>query len=757
MRDIDTLLLYLICAGPVRTRSLHAVFSDAVGSQPRHEENRPLNTSGHAPQIPASRGDATSAHVNGVGTPSAHHSLRSGSQGRSGGRRAGQAARQSSANAAGRTSAAAGAGQQFRHAAGSNTAADASGGLLGETAGRTSAAAGAGQQFRHAAGSNTAADASGGLLGETAGLTSAAAGAGQQFRHAAGSNTAAAASGGLLGETAGLTSAAAGAGQQFRHAAGTTSAYTAPGGQLRQAAGSSSPDPPSGGLFRQPAGLTSGDPAPGGSLGQTALNSSPDPAPGGPFSQAAGRSSPDPASGCRSGHEDGRRSADPSAGGQLGQVAGWSSANTPTGAHLLFLPSCEPVPDAPFCPSAGMTSADPAVDGVLGQAAWRTDANPAAGVLLRPTARRIPDDTNTNGVFSPPGGAELGGHFGEANGRTWTNSGADEPLIPNAGGTEAGDAVGGQTGDAYGRATTHAADHELHGHVAEPTSDVEEARAAHRALQRENQRLLNELEELRRSLSRSTSPAETSGGAGEQQEPSPNSGNVAANVQPGRHPIVPINDRLLGRAVGNAHARGTEHGLQHLTPEQEVLAFDLAAAMRRVPEVAMLDALTVLFWDMPDGRMDFWPSRKVLLGALATALKYKTVGQRTDLLHVYLFDPVRRGYIRNKLQDGRHVILHTGRCGIYRAFDLYIQRPDQNRKLMGSTLIEAWKVQYKPVDGSYDLYTWHCNQNGVPFSNAVFTRLIAASFRRDGEDVLVLKLKQIAFWLYGVSECNVLF
>ncbi|CAI6010597.1 unnamed protein product [Closterium sp. NIES-65] len=62
-----------------------------------------------------------------------------------------------------------------------------------------------------------------------------------------------------------------------------------------------------------------------------------------------------------------------------------------------------------------------------------------------------------------------------------------------------------------------------------------------------------------------------------------------------------------------------------------------------------------------------------------------------------------------------------------------------------------------PFDGSYDLYTWHCNQNGVPFSNAVFTRLIAASFRRDGEDVLVLKLKQIAFYLYGVSECNVLF
>ncbi|CAI7843772.1 unnamed protein product, partial [Closterium sp. NIES-54] len=54
-------------------------------------------------------------------------------------------------------------------------------------------------------------------------------------------------------------------------------------------------------------------------------------------------------------------------------------------------------------------------------------------------------------------------------------------------------------------------------------------------------------------------------------------------------------------------------------------------------------------------------------------------------------------------------------------------------------------------DGSYDLYTWNCNQNGVPFSNAVFRRLIAASFRRDGEDVLVLKLKHIAFWLYGAA------
>ncbi|CAI6009863.1 unnamed protein product [Closterium sp. NIES-65] len=604
-------------------------------------------------------------------------------KGRSGGRRAGQAARQSSANAAGRTSAAAGVGQQFRHAAGSNTAAAASGGLLGETAGRPFAAAGAGQQFRHAAGSNTAA----------------------------------AASGGLLGETAGLTSAAAGTGQQFRHAAGTTSAYTAPGG--------------------------------------------------GPFSQAAGRSSPDPASGCRSGHEDGRRSADPSAGGQLGQVAGWSSANTPTGAHLvqtagrptadhapdemrtiaaghtstethdgsMFLPSCERVPDAPFCPSAGMTSADPAVDGVLGQAAWRTDANPAAGVLLRPTARRIPDDTNTNGVFSPPGGAELGGHFGEANGRTWTNSGADEPLIPNAGGTEAGDAVGGQTGDAYGRATTHAADHELHGHVAEPTSDVEEARAAHRALQRENQRLLNELEELRRSLSRSTSPAETSGGAGEQQEPSPNSGNVAANVQPGRHPIVPINDRLLGRAVGNAHARGTEHGLQHLTLEQEVLAFDLAAAMRRVPEVnkgLYQPHSIVLTGDSGEVAEEFVLIPHLLLSTAAS-----------------LFSPLNPSH---PISQQSHCIVLTGdsREG---AEDSVLIPPCLNSHFPPLSHVPS----PNPFDGSYDLYTWHCNQNGVPFSNAVLTRLIAASFRRDGEDVLVLKLKQIAFWLYGVSECNVLF
>ncbi|CAI5996053.1 unnamed protein product [Closterium sp. NIES-64] len=698
------------------------------------------------------------------------HATSLGINGRSGGRRAGQAARQSSANAAGRTSPAAGAGQQFRHAAGSNTAAAASGGLLGETAGRTSAAADAGQQFRHAAGSNTAA----------------------------------AASGGLLGETAGLTSAAAGTGQQFRHAAGTTSAYTAPGGQLRQAAGSTSPDPPSGGLFRQPAGLTSGDPAPGGSLGQTALNSSSDPAPGGPFSQAAGRSSPHPASGCRSGHEDGRRSADPSAEGQLGQVAGWSSANTPTGAHLvqtagrptadhapdemrtiaaghtstethdgsMFLPSCEPVPDAPFCPYAGMTSADPAVDGVLGQAAWRTDANPAAGVLLRPTARRIPDDTNTNGVFSPPGGAELGGHFGEANGRTWTNSGADEPLIPNAGGTEAGDAVGGQTGDAYGRATTHAADHELHGHVAEPTSDVEEARAAHRALQCENQRLLNELEELRRSLSRSTSPAETSGGASEQQEPSPNSGNVAANVQPGRHPIIPINDRLLGRAVGNAHARGTEHGLQHLTPEQEVLAFDLAAAMRRVPEVnkGLYPPAVMLTGDINKHARNFAliPPQH----PLSFSLPYNSTHiSAAPQVHAFIVLTGDSGEVAEEFVLIPHLLLSTpasllsplnpshpisqqshwctaGIAGI-------VLTGDSREGAEDSVLIPPCLNSHfpplshvpspNPFDGSYDLYTWHCNQNGVPFSNAVFTRLIAASFRRDGEDVLVLKLKQIPF------------
>ncbi|CAI5517053.1 unnamed protein product [Closterium sp. Naga37s-1] len=500
--------------------------------------------------------------------------------------------------------------------------------------------------------------------------------------------------------------------------------------------------------------------------------------------------------------------------------------------------------------------------------------------------------------------AALGGLVGQAEGRTSADAVAGQQFRRAAGSNNDAAALGGLVGQAEGRTSADAvagqqfrraagSNNDAGAEVRTSSMELEEARAAHRALQRENQRLLNENSDLRRNQSMSASPGDPATNSAEQHEASPNTGVGSRNVQSERHPLAPINDRLLGRAVGNAHVRGVEHGVQHLTAEQEVLVFDLAAAMRRVPEVnkglyvAMLDAITILFWELADDKMDFWPSRRVLLGAICAALKYKTAEQRWDLLNVYLYDPVRRRYIRNKLQDECHIILTKGRCELYKAYDLYIQRPDKNRQLMGSTLIDAWKVQYKPggavsiwcrrwftppfvfllspectppspaiptlpafsppqtrrrsgavsswcrrwftppfvfllspectppspaiptlpafshpqtrrrsgavsswccrwfappfvfllspectpptpaiptlpafspsqtrrrMDVSFTLHTWHCSEQGVPFSNAVFTRGIAASFRREGEDVLILKLRQIAFWLFGVSR-----
>ncbi|CAI5519246.1 unnamed protein product, partial [Closterium sp. Naga37s-1] len=364
--------------------------------------------------------------------------------------------------------------------------------------------------------------------------------------------------------------------------------------------------------------------------------------------------------------------------------------------------------------AAGSNNDAAALGGLVGQAEGRTSADASAGLQFRRAAGSNND------------AAALGGLVGQAEGRTSADAGAGLQFRRAA----------GSNNDAAAKMRTS-------------SMELEEARAAHRALQRENQRLLNENSDLWRGQSVSASPEDPATNPTEPREASPNTGAGSRNVQSERHPVAPINDRLLGRAVGNAHVRGVEHGMRQLTAEQEVLVFDLAAAMRRVPEVAMLDAITILFWELADDKMDFWPSRRVLLGAICAALKYRTAEQRWDLLNVYLYDPVQRGYIRNKLQDERHVILTKGRCGLYKSYDLYIQHPDKNRQLMGSTLIDAWKVQYKPVNGSITLHTWHCNAQGVPFSNDVITRGIAASFRREGEDVLILKLRQIAFWLFG--------
>ncbi|CAI5532099.1 unnamed protein product, partial [Closterium sp. Naga37s-1] len=168
--------------------------------------------------------------------------------------------------------------------------------------------------------------------------------------------------------------------------------------------------------------------------------------------------------------------------------------------------------------------------------------------------------------------------------------------------------------------------------------------------------------------------------------------------------------------------------------------------------VVMSNTIEILVHKTPNRQVDFWPARQSLLAAMLTAMKCTTPEQRWSLLHVYLYDQVCRTYIRNKLQDMRNENLTKGRCGVINGFDLAIARPDQKRKVLGTTSVSSFLTTFRAVNGSFGLLTWHVNRYGVPFATAVYVRSIAASFARPGHSVVVLKVILIAFWLFGVEH-----
>ncbi|CAI5509652.1 unnamed protein product, partial [Closterium sp. Naga37s-1] len=253
-----------------------------------------------------------------------------------------------------------------------------------------------------------------------------------------------------------------------------------------------------------------------------------------------------------------------------------------------------------------------------------------------------------------------------------------------------------------------------------------------RSLQRENLELKNQVETLRQVPSSSTRPSSDS-----------------------ETPRYLTTQQAMGAAIAVAYKTKVPLSQDIVAPEFHEFSQTLATAMTSVPPLphgltlVMDDTLDIIIFRSPNNRVDFWPARCIILGAMELAMGYTTTAQKWNLRHVYQFDLDRRGYIRDRLQAFRHELLTSGRVSVINSFNLCISRPDRRQQVHGSNAISKFLSVFKPVTGSFMLLTWHMNKKGIPFACDEFVRGIIASFSRDGHCTIVLLLKHIAFWLCG--------
>ncbi|CAI5508391.1 unnamed protein product, partial [Closterium sp. Naga37s-1] len=132
---------------------------------------------------------------------------------------------------------------------------------------------------------------------------------------------------------------------------------------------------------------------------------------------------------------------------------------------------------------------------------------------------------------------------------------------------------------------------------------------------------------------------------------------------------------------------------RYLTTQQAVGA---AIAVAYKTKLVMDDTLDIIFFCSPNNRVDFWPARCIILGAMELAMGYTTTAQKWNLRHVYRFDLDRRGYIRDRLQAFRHELLTSGWVSVINSFNLRISRPDRRRQVHGSNAISKFLSVFKP-------------------------------------------------------------
>ncbi|CAI5525405.1 unnamed protein product, partial [Closterium sp. Naga37s-1] len=238
--------------------------------------------------------------------------------------------------------------------------------------------------------------------------------------------------------------------------------------------------------------------------------------------------------------------------------------------------------------------------------------------------------------------------------------------------------------------------------------------------------------------------------------PTPN--GVAGNTLQASFPrtlLVEPNRVAIINAVRTAHSRGTILDLQQLSSMQRTWAHRYADALASMPDIhngfkgAASRAVEILYFETSDVDLEYWTPRDTNITALCTALNITDPEGVANLRLVMENETARPRHLRKKLQDARNKTLTTGRVLLYERFDIRIKRPDRNRVEIGTLSPAAFCASYPASALSWDLLTWHHNRLGIPFASDFFTLAIFHSFERPGHAVLVLRFKQIAFFLLG--------
>ncbi|CAI5477554.1 unnamed protein product [Closterium sp. Yama58-4] len=162
-------------------------------------------------------------------------------------------------------------------------------------------------------------------------------------------------------------------------------------------------------------------------------------------------------------------------------------------------------------------------------------------------------------------------------------------------------------------------------------------------------------------------------------------------------------------------------------------------------------AVEIMYFETPDVDLEYWTPRDTNITALCTAIGITGADYVAKVRLVMENKRTLPSHLRKQQQDARNKVHTMGRVMLYERFNIRIARPDRGREVVGTLSPAAFCAEHHPDANSWGLLKWHFNDDGLPFSTDFFTSAVFHSFQRPGHSFVVLRFKQLAFFLLGVE------
>ncbi|CAI5536013.1 unnamed protein product, partial [Closterium sp. Naga37s-1] len=167
-----------------------------------------------------------------------------------------------------------------------------------------------------------------------------------------------------------------------------------------------------------------------------------------------------------------------------------------------------------------------------------------------------------------------------------------------------------------------------------------------------------------------------------------------------------------------------------------------------------------LLHEVPDAEMSYWPDEGLVVRSMAHAMEFTS---KEDLSRVHLVferDRARSKCFNTHMQKLRSDIWADARAQFRVRNGLPYTKPVTSRVVPPATpdptvvepiTDEQFPRKYASSATTHDLMPWHCHEDTpeIPFSKEYFDLGIYATFKNGAAPPLVLKLYQVAFWLFG--------